>query len=180
MKIKLKTMKHLIFILVIFALTSLNVNAISVASDYLVNDTLKLISGTSKIYSIRLQNPTDNEASIKLDYDSKFVKLIDYRSIYTLPPKTSGYRIEFNITAPEEPGLYMIGYTVSEVEPAGGSGLSIRLKINKNLYLQVTEDQNKPHSNHSAPANYSGLIYALILILLIILFSVWKLSLKRK
>ena len=173
-------MKRLIFILAVFALISLKVNAISVASDYLVNDTLELVAGTSKIYSIRLQNPTENEAGIKLDYDSTFVKLRDYQNIYTLPPKTSGYRVEFNITAPKKPGLYKIGYTVSEVEPAGSSGLPVRLKINKNFYLRVIEEQTKPNSSYSVPANYSGLIYAVILILLIFLFSIWKSSSKSK
>ena len=182
-------MKRLTFILVVFVLISLKVNAISVASDYLVNDTLELISGASKIYSIRLQNPTDTGVSIKLDYDSTFVKARDYQEVYALPPKTSGYRIEFNITAPGEPGLYRIGYTVSEVEPAGSSGLPVRLKINKNFYLKVIEDQNNPYSSYSAPANYSGsknysvLNYVAILIitiLLVILLTIWKLSSKSK
>ena len=188
-------MKRLTLILAMFALISLKANAISVASDYLADDTLELISGTSKIYSIRLQNPTDKEAGIKLDYDSTFVKARDYQSVYTLPPKTSGYRIEFNITAPKEPGLYKIGYTVSEVEPAGNSGLPVRLKINKNFYLKViegpkrSEDLNVTNTSYSAPANYSGsknysaLNYAAILIiviLLVILLTIWKPSLKSK
>ena len=173
-------MKRLTLILAVFALISLKANAISVASDYLADDTLELISGTSKIYSIRLQNPTDKEASIKLDYDSTFVKARNYQNIYTLPPKTPGYRVEFNITAPKEPGLYRIGYTVSEVEPAGSSGLPVRLKINKNFYLKVIEDTNNPYPNYPVPANYSRLIYAIILILLIVLFFIWKLSSKSK
>ena len=179
-------MKRLTLILAVFALISLKANAISVASDYLADDTLELISGTSKIYSIRLQNPTDKEASIKLDYDSTFVKARNYQNIYTLPPKTPGYRVEFNITAPKEPGLYRIGYTVSEVEPAGSSGLPVRLKINKNFYLRVIEgskmpeDLNMPNASHAASSNYSGLIYAAILILIIFLFFIWKSSLKSK
>ena len=186
MKIKVKNMKHLTLILAVFALISFKVNAISVASDYLVNDTLELISGTSKIYSIRLQNPTDKEAGIKLDYDSTFMRARNYQNKYTLPPKTSGYRIEFNITAPKEPGLYRIGYTVSEVEPAENSGLPLRLKINKNFYLRaiegskMPEDLNMPNASHAVPSNYSGLVYAAILILIIFLFFIWKSSLKSK
>ena len=177
-------MKRLTLILVVFALVSLTVNAISVESDYLVNDTLELISGASKIYSIRLQNPTDQEASIKLDYDSTFVKARDYQNIYTLPPKTSGYRIEFNITAPKEPGLYKIGYTVSEVEPAGNSGLPVRLKINKNFYLRaiegskMSEDSNRTGTSYPIQASYSGIL--IIVVLLAILLIIWKSSLKRK
>ena len=176
-------MKRLTFILVVFALISLKVNAISVASDYLVNDTLELISGASKIYSIRLQNPTDNEVSIKLDYDSTFVKARDYQNIYTLPPKTSGYRIEFNITAPKEHGLYKIGYTVSEVEPAGSSGLPVRLKISKNYYLRVIEGSKMSEDTNMPKTSYSVLNYAAILIivvLLAILLAIWKQSLKSK
>ena len=155
-------MKRLTLILAVFALTSLTANAISVASDYLADDTLELTGGASKIYSIRLQNPNDKEAGVKLDYDSTFMKAKNYQSIYTLPPKTSGYRIEFNITAPKETGLYKIGYTVSEVEPAGSSGVPVRLKTNKNFYLSVvegskiSENLNIPATSLSAPATTTG------------------------
>ncbi len=68
---------------------------------------------------------------------------IDYKEIYILAPKTTGYRIEFNVTAFQKPGLYTIGYTVSEVEPSAGGGLPIRLKVNKNFKLRVIEDPNR-------------------------------------
>ncbi|MBI2005646.1 MAG: hypothetical protein HYS80_02685, partial [Candidatus Aenigmarchaeota archaeon] len=82
-------MRGIIFLLLVFLTTSLQAKAISVVSDYLVNDTLELIEGTSKIYSIRLQNPTDSETGMKLDYDDTFMKVIDYKEIYILPPKTT-------------------------------------------------------------------------------------------
>lgn len=121
---------------------SIGVNAISVASDYLQGNTMELISGTSNVYSIRLQNPTNAEVAIKLDYDHAFMKVIEYKEVYILPPKTSGYKILFNVTAPKKEGLYNLGYAVSEVEPSGG-GLPIRLKINKNFNLKVIRDPNK-------------------------------------
>ena len=138
-------MRCIIFLLFILVIASFKVNAISVVSDYLANDTLELIRGTSKIYGIRLQNPTENEVGIKLDYDATFMKVIDYKEVYTLAPKEIGRSILFNVTAPKEPGLYRVGYTVSEVEPSGGGGLPIRLKINRNFNLRIIEDPNKFH-----------------------------------
>src|SRR3989338_1013957 len=135
-------MKITILILFVLVIVSVEAYAISVASDYLINGTLELPEGASKIYSIRLQNPTDNEVSIKLDYDAAFMKAIDYKEVYIVAPKTAGYRIEFNITASQKPGLYTISYTLSEVEPSAGGGLPILLKINKNFKLRVIEDPN--------------------------------------
>ena len=120
-------------------MASFEAHAISVVSDYLANGTLELTESTSKIYSIRLQNPTDNEVGIKIDYDATFIKVIDYKDVYVLPPRTTGYRINFNVTAPKKTGEYTVGYTVSEVEPSAGGGLPIRLKINRNFKLRVTE-----------------------------------------
>ena len=151
-------MRGVIFFLLVLVTASLSVNAISVASDYLADDTLVLIVGTSKIYSIRLQNPTDYEASLKVDYDNTFMKVIDYKEIYTLAPKETGYRILFNITAPKKLGVYKASYTVSEVEPSGGGGLPIRLKINRNFNLKVIEDPNRMQ------INYFNLAFAVALI----------------
>src|SRR3989344_4743316 len=175
-------MKIIISLLAVMSILSLSVSAISVASDYLVNGTLELLEGASKIYSIRLQNPTDNEVSIKLDYDAAFMKAIDYKEVYIVAPKTAGYRIEFNVTAPQKPGLYAISYTVSEVEPSAGGGLPILLKINKNFKLRVIEDPNRKVSEGSnrilseVPNRfsiaYSGLAFAVIL--LIIMFLLFR------
>ena len=155
-------MRVTIFLLLALAILSLQVNAISVASDYLVNDTLVLISGTSKIYGIRLQNPTDYEVGLKLDYDNTFMKVIDYKEIYILAPKETGYKILFNVTA-QKPGLYKIGYTVSEVDPAGSGGLPIRLKINRNINLKVIKDPNR------IQINYFNLAFAVALLVLALL-----------
>ena len=160
-------MRGVIFILLVLAIVTLKVNAISVASDYLTNDTLELISGTSKIYSIRLQNPSDYEVGIRLDYDATFMKAIDYKEIYILPPQTTGYRIEFNVTAPKKAGLHRVGYTVAEVEPIGGGGLPIRLKINRNFNLRVIEDPNK------FKIDYDYVVYAVI-VLAFLFYVFWQ------
>ena len=139
-------MKAIIFILLalmLLSLVSLKASAISFASDHLENDTLVLISGGSKIYGIRLQNPTDSPVSVKIEYDKSLMKVIDYKDIYDLGPKETGYSISFNVTAPKKPGIYNAGYTVMEVESSAGGGLPIRLKINRNFKLNVIEDPNK-------------------------------------
>ena len=81
------TMKGIIFLFLVFLTIAINANAISVASDYLVNGTMELIAGDSKLYGIRLQNPSDESTGIKLDYDSTFMKAVDYKEVYALAPK---------------------------------------------------------------------------------------------
>ncbi|MBI2659184.1 hypothetical protein HYX05_03760 [Candidatus Woesearchaeota archaeon] len=166
-------MRGIIFLLLVFLTTSLQAKAISVVSDYLVNDTLELIEGTSKIYSIRLQNPSDYEAAIRLDYDDTLMKVIDYREVYNLAPKDTAYRILFNVTAPDKLGIYRASYTVSEVEPAGGGAVPIRLKINRGFYIKVTEDPNKFHIDY----DYAAYI-AVALVFLLYVF--WKKNKARK
>ena len=166
-------MRGAIFLLLALTLASIEAKAIAVASDYLGNNTLELIEGASKIYGIRLQNPTNDEVGIKLDYDTTFMKAIDYKEVYILPPKTTGYSILFNVTAPKKPGTYSIGYTVSEVEPSGGGGLPIRLKIGRGFKLKIIEDPNKFHVTY-----YARLAY--IAVLLIIGLALAKNFLFRK
>lgn len=157
-------MKGAIFLLLVMVIVSIQVNAVSVVSDYLANGTMVLAKGASKTYGIRLQNPTDNEVGIKLDYDANFMRVMDYKVMYTLPPKSTGYSISFNVTAPKKPGLYKVGYTVSEVEPGGSGGLPIRLKINKTFNLKVV-DPNEFNIDYYK-AGYIAVLAALAFFLL--------------
>ena len=162
-------MRVVIFSLLAIVLASaglLKANAISFASDHLENDTLVLISGSSKIYGIRLQNPTDSPVSVKIEYDNSLMKIINYKDVYNLPPHETGYSISFNVTAPEKPGIYNVAYTVMEVE-SGGGGLPIRLKINRNFKLKVIEDPNKFH------VNLGYIVYAIIALSILSYIS-WK------
>ena len=135
-------MRGAIFLILAVAILATNVASLGVVSDYLVNNSMGLKSGESKTYGIRLQNPTENEIGIKIDYDKNIMKLLDETEVYILKPKESGYRITFSVTAPMQPGFYTVGYTVSEVQPNGGGGISVRLKINKNFNLKVTGRYN--------------------------------------
>ena len=159
-------MRSVIFLLVALAL-SLNVNAISFASDYLVNGSLIIVEGGSKIYSISLQNPEDYPVRVRVDYDPTYMEIIDYQEIYTLQPRETGYRVLFNVTPPKKPGMYRTEYTVSEMDVGGG--LSIRLKINKNLNIKVIDDPDKFYltSNHVTFA-------AITLGFLIFVYFKWK------
>lgn len=158
-------MRVAIFLLLAFALVSTSATAIAFASDYLVNGSMVLVEGASKIYSISLQNPTDYETGVKIDYDKTFIKIVDYQEVYTLHPRETGYKILFNVTALQKPGEYIVGYTVSEVEPAGGGGLPLRLKINKNFRLKIIEDPKKFHINY-----FASIYVAVLLIIGLVLF----------
>ena len=156
-------MNILIFLLFALFVSSLGVNAVSFSSDFLVNNTIELVAGSSRIYNLYLQNPTDQEIGIKIDYDKTFMKILDYREIYTLAPKEVAYKISFNVTAPNTPGIFQVGYTVSEVEPAGsGGGVPIRLKINRNFNLKIIKNPQKFYINYGYSA-YAAIIIAFLL-----------------
>src|SRR3989338_10954539 len=90
-------MKLIIPIFLIIAL-SLNAKALAVASDYLEGNTLTLMEGSSRIYSIRLHNPDSYESRLKVDYARQFLTAMDFKEEYILQPKSTA-RIEFNVTA---------------------------------------------------------------------------------
>ncbi len=165
-------MRLIIFILLSIILSS-NVEALAVASDYLENNTLILTEGTSTIYSIRLQNPNSYETKVKVDYDTRFMKTIDFKEEYTLPPESST-RIEFEVTAPEyneSNSLFVLGYTVHQLSGGGGGGVPFLTKINKNFKLEVVEDLDKFHINYA--------IVAIIMVLSVIIFFLLRFASKN-
>ena len=141
---------RVVILVLFFLILSLNVNALAVASDYYNDNTLELIEETSKIFSIRLQNPDSYESRVKVDYDKQLMKAIDFKEEYTLPPQSST-RIEFNVTAPKydkDNNLFVISYTVHQLSAGGGGGIPFLTKINKSVKLKVIENPNKFHINY--------------------------------
>lgn len=155
--------------------SSLSAKALAVASDNLEGNTLTLTEGSSKIYSIRLQNPDSSESRVKVDYDGQFMKLLDYREEYVLPPQSST-RIEFNITAPnydKNNDSFTLSYTVHQLSGPSGGGIPFLTKINKNFKLKVARDPNKFYIDY----DYTAYI-AVVLAFLLYIF--WKKSKARK
>ncbi len=178
-------MRAIILILLSLVL-SLDVKALAIASDYLKDNTIELVEGTSTIYSIRLQNPDLYESKVKVDYDNQFMKAIDFKEEYTLLPQSST-RIEFNITAPKydkNNDLFVIGYTVHQLSAPSGGGIPFLTKINKNFKLRVVENPNKLNVNHGYlnfkskviknpkfNINYNYLVYAAIILFVLYIFK---------
>ena len=165
-------MRVIIFtlLLAVAIIFSFNVNALAVASDYLENNTLILLDGTSKLYGIRLQNPTSNEINIKVTYDSTIAKIVDYQEIYTIPPKTN-QPIFFNISAPSNSkpeDTYTISYTVHELS-GSGSGVPILLKINRGFKVKIIKNPDKFYISYDY-VNYvvSAVIIAVIILVLLL------------
>ena len=136
-------MRSLIFAFLILILLSGNAYSLAVASDFLEGDTLELAEGASRLYGIRLQNPTEQEIKLKLTYDETFLHVIDYQDEYTIPPKTN-LPVFFNVTAGNaKPGqAHTVSYTVHELS-GSGSGVPMLIKIAKNFRLKVVKDPNK-------------------------------------
>ncbi|MBS3104651.1 hypothetical protein J4234_00165 [Candidatus Woesearchaeota archaeon] len=171
-------MRLIALFLILFLLSlasSLSAKALAVASDHLEGNTLTLIEGTSKIYGIRLQNPDSSESRVKVDYDGQFMKLLDYREEYILPPQSST-RIEFNVTAPnydKNNDSFTLSYTVHQLSAPSGSGIPFLTKINKNFKLKVARDPNKFYIDYDSAAY-------LTVILAFLLYIFWKKNKARK
>jgi len=137
-------MRWLVLILLSLML-SLNAKALAVASDFLDNNTLILIEETSKIYSIRLQNPDTYEIKVKVDYTKELMEPIDFQEEYILQPQ-SVTRVEFNVTAPEydkDSNVFDVGYTVHQLTGGPGGGIPFLTKINKNFKVRVIKNPSK-------------------------------------
>lgn len=123
----------------------LDTQALSVASDYLEDNTLQLIEGTSAIYGIRLQNPDSYELRVKVDYDKGLMQAFEFKEEYVLQPgETAGIR--FNITAPKYKkgeNIFTLSYTVHQLYGAGGSGVGFSPKISKGFKLEVVRSQER-------------------------------------
>src|SRR3989338_4493900 len=87
--------------------------SLGIVSDYLEENTLELPEGTSKLYSIRLQNPQETNAAVTLSYDRTFLAVIGEKEQYIVPAK-GNLRIVFNVTAPSVEGnqTHDISYTI--------------------------------------------------------------------
>ena len=162
-------MRTLIFALLFIILLSINVSSFGVVSDFLEDDTIELIEGTSILYKIRLQNPTQADIRLKLTYDKTFIKVIDYQEEYTVRPKEN-LPILFNVTAgnAKQGKVFTVTYTVHQLA-GSGSGVPILIKIAKGFKLKIIKD---PHKFYISNLH----VYApqAIIVLLIISFLVFK------
>jgi len=157
-------MRWVVLLIAVLALIS-DVEALAVASDFLDNNRLLLMEGTSTIYSIRLQNPDSEDSIVKVTYNDDHMIALDFKEEYTLKPGSST-RIEFNVTAPKynkRNNLFDMGYTVHQISGGGGTFLT---KISKIIKLEVIESPDKLH------INYFSIVY--VLVLLVILFFLFK------
>lgn len=160
-------MRLIALFLILFVLilaSGLGANALAVASDHLEGNTLTLIEGTSKIYSIRLQNPDQYESRVRVDYDQQYMKAIDYKEEYILEPQSST-RIEFNVTAPKyekNNDLFVLSYTVHQLSAPSGGGIPFLTKINKNFKMKVARDPNKFYLDYDYAA-FAAVILAFLL-----------------
>jgi len=128
---------RLVVLFIVALILILDVEALAVASDYLEKNRLQLLEGTSIIYSIRLQNPDHEQSLVKVTYNREFMKALNYKEEYILPPESST-RIEFNVTAPKYNkinNLFDMSYTVHQLSGSGGGGTTFLTKISKIIKL---------------------------------------------
>ena len=172
---------RLIIFISLAVLLSFNVHALSIASDFLENDTLFLMEDTSKLYGFRLQNPSSGEVSLQIAYDSPIAKIVDYEETYVIPAKSSR-SVLFNVSSINlTPGdSYSVGYTVHQLS-GSGSGVGLALKINKNFNVKIIENPDKPKVSEppiKGNFNYNKISYAAV-ILLILIYTIRKIIRKK-
>ena len=155
-------MKKLIFI-VFLILFLKEVIAIGIVTDYLENNTLELMEGTSTTYQILLQN-TEEEINVRVGLDSEIAEIINYEEEYILPAGISHTPIVFNITAPKHAkvgGKYVIGYYMEPISGKGGA-IPFGIRMNKQLIVKITKD---PDKSHIGDYLYMFIIVSIILVL---------------
>jgi len=138
-------MRLIVLIFILGTISILDAEALSVASNYLEDNTLKLVEGNSTVYSIRLQNPDNEELRVKVDYDKGFMRAIGFKDEYILQPEET-VRIEFNVTAPKyvkNENIFTLSYTVHQLSGAGGTGLGFSPKISKGFKLEVLKNPDR-------------------------------------
>jgi hypothetical protein len=163
-------MKRLIFIFFLILLLKETV-AIGIVTNYLENNTLKLMEGTSTLYEMQIQN-TDAEMKVKVGLNSEIAYIIDHKAEYFLPAGVSHTPVYFNITAPlnaKAGDEHVINYYVEPLSTDGGS-IQFALRMNKNFKVKIIEDPNKP-----PPKNYlDGIIIGAILLVMVVVIYIKK------
>ncbi len=128
-----------------------NAGALGIASDYLEDNTITLIEGSSADYGIRIQNPENKEINVAVEFDRRFFSLKEGQPEYPIPPK-SGRSIKFEVGATGmEEGMYDAGYAVYQ------TGAGISLKLANSIKIKVIEDPQE------AIKKRSRFYYALII-----------------
>lgn len=168
------TMRKLgILFLFVLLLSSLKVYGVGISSPYLENDTIKLIKGQSTIYTINLQNPEDRDIDVKIDYNSKIAKIIDYKEVYTLPAGKLDTEVSFFINASEETeigGIYAVSYSMKPLTAGGEGTLPMTVGVNKHFNVEIIKNPNS--------VDMRILLYyaAFIAVFIIIIIFIWKKS----
>jgi len=149
-------MKKLFIILAFFVsimLFSVGVYAIGVAQEYLNDNTLYLAPGTSRLFTITLQNGDSDDIKVRIVLDSEIATITDALEIYTIPAKFYDMFIRLNITVPKDANIgaiYPISYYVQPITEADGSMIPINLRINKHFNVKVV-DENQQTEQKAPP-----------------------------
>jgi hypothetical protein len=144
-------MKRLAILVIFILLISGSVHAIGVAQEYLKDNILQMAPGTTRIFTITLQNSDNSSLNVKLSLNSKIASIIQYQEIYTIPPMFYDLYIRLNITVPADAKIgeiYPVDYFVQPLVLADGAMIPINLRINKHFSVlaanQSQEEQQSP------------------------------------
>ena len=130
----------LLFFSVILAANSF---ALGIASDFLVNNTMELEKGESKLYGVRIQNPQLDVKRVVFGFQSDIAKVVDYKEVYEFSEEQRVIPILINITAPKNAHRgqeFTVGYYIEPVE-VPGQGLSIKTRIDKGFTVRIKEQR---------------------------------------
>ena len=153
------------FFVVLLIINTINARSLAVVADHLENNTLIVDGGSSKLYGIRLQNPTSEQTKLRITYDNEIAKINDYQDTYEIEPESSK-ALFFNVSAPkkiDKTKTYIVSYTVHELS-SNAPGLPILLSINKNFKVKFAENPNKPKKDYSYFAIGAVILLAFIMI----------------
>lgn len=130
-------------LLVNIILCSVFIQALGVAQEYLEDNTLYLKPGTSRLFTVTLQNEDDEEVKIKFVVASEIITIINPEEYYTIPAKFYDTRIRLNIFVPQDAKIdtvYPINYYVQPMANSDGGMIPLNLRINKQFFVKVIDE----------------------------------------
>lgn len=178
------------FIVLLFSICILATqsSALGVAQDYLENQTLRLMQGSTFDLNLYMQNPEDEVVPVQLLLSSDIAFIVDAQELYNLSPKSYKNGVVIHIEAPEDAQLgkrYLVRYSMIPHQEQSGSGqIGMRMKITRSFTVLIVDENGvgnfpKPFYKDitlSKPTKLALLIIVLIAAIGLVIFLLVKKS----
>lgn len=134
-------MKYFILLMLIIAIPA--VQGLGVAQDYLENNTLRLMEGEYHYVKLTLQNPEEEQVSVKLEVQNEIAEIRDKQETYNLSPKSYKTEVFLKITAPENARIgdkYKVTYVITPVAEQEGGQIGMNMRLRRSFDVLIVDE----------------------------------------